>query len=71
MPSLCCHTDRVASLEGQNTALMDRVASLEGQNTAPKQERQRAGRNLGDESEASDVACASALESAASGAGDA
>jgi len=46
---------RLASLEGQNTALTDRVASLEGQNTAPKQERQRAGRNLGDESEASGV----------------
>ena len=61
--------DRVASLEGQNTALMDRVASLEGQNTTPKQERQRAGRNLGDESEASGVTCAGALESAASGAG--
>ena len=60
---------RLASLEGQNTALTDRVASLEGQNTAPKQERQRAGRNLGDESEASGVTCAGALESAASGAG--
>jgi len=55
-------TDRVVSLT-------ERVASLEGQNTAPKQERQRAGRNLGDESEASGVTCAGALESAASGAG--
>ena len=62
-------TDRLASLEGQNTALTERVASLEGQNTAPKQDRQRAGRNLGDESEASGVTCAGALESAASGAG--